>query len=249
MIDENFLDVVFELEGPITDLVGKEMPSSLRHFGIRNIRNVKTNEIVDVKKEVFSNTMLFFSNYLIIPDWLQYYSKVKKSPLLVIDRLSILPVHLTFSFQQSVVPKQLEKRIHKFNLLIRSLGLALTNVEEAPIDVKLPQMENIFDYVEEFVDRLKEHCLQELKKCILPVMGSLNVIGNPTRFFRHVQSGVVEFIDRPKEGFREGVGAGAVGMVQGTESLLKNTVRGALENVSKTSELMANTAAAITLVS
>ncbi len=56
------------------------------------------------------------------------------------------------------------------------------------------------------------------------MIGSSNILGNPVNFVSHLGTGVQDFFYKPIEGIVKGPLEGGKGFIEGTGSLLKNTV-------------------------
>lgn len=65
------------------------------------------------------------------------------------------------------------------------------------------------------------------------MLGSLNIIGNPVGLFHNISNGVTDLFEKPLEGFVQGPLEGGLGIVKGAGSLLKNTMAGTFNSVSK----------------
>jgi len=68
------------------------------------------------------------------------------------------------------------------------------------------------------------------------IIGSADIFGNPVGLFSNIGTGFVEFIESPIEGMEKGgpLEAGR-GLIKGTGSLMKNTISGFSNSLSKIS--------------
>ena len=80
---------------------------------------------------------------------------------------------------------------------------------------------------------IKEHYKFALLRQILPILGSIEIIGNPTSFLNRISTGVVDLIEKPIEAMSLGPLELGLGVLQGASSLIKNTVAGAFYSVNK----------------
>ncbi|WAR00328.1 VP13B-like protein [Mya arenaria] len=64
------------------------------------------------------------------------------------------------------------------------------------------------------------------------VVGSLEILGNPTGLVRSIGTGVADFFRMPYRGLTRGPGAFVVGVSQGTSSMVKNVTTGMLKSVT-----------------
>ena len=58
------------------------------------------------------------------------------------------------------------------------------------------------------------------------VVGSLEILGNPTGLVRSIGTGVADFFRMPYRGLTKGPGAFVVGISSGTSSMVKNITTG-----------------------
>lgn len=58
------------------------------------------------------------------------------------------------------------------------------------------------------------------------VVGSLEILGNPTGLVRSIGTGVADFFRMPYRGLTQGPGAFVIGVSHGTSSMLKNVTTG-----------------------
>ncbi len=69
------------------------------------------------------------------------------------------------------------------DVITNAIGIALIDIDEAPLVLKTPSLDNAFDSVDGIIDKLKKHYISELKKLILPLIGSIGILGSPVSFF------------------------------------------------------------------
>jgi vacuolar protein sorting-associated protein 13A/C len=79
------------------------------------------------------------------------------------------------------------------------------------------------------IDKYKTGLQQQLFK----IVGSLDLFGNPYNLVESIGSGVVDFIDKPLEGFARGPLEGMEGILKGTSSLLNKTTQGTFNSIHK----------------
>lgn len=76
---------------------------------------------------------------------------------------------------------------------------------------------------------------------MLSFIGASNLIGNPVGFMDAVGTGVKDFFYEPRNGFMRGPAAGTVGLMKGTQSLVKNTLVGGVGSIGKISGSLSTT--------
>jgi vacuolar protein sorting-associated protein 13A/C len=79
-------------------------------------------------------------------------------------------------------------------------------------------------------------------------MGSLNMFGNPVGLFRSIKKGLVEFVEKPAEGFGKGPLDGGLGIAEGTTALVRNTMGGGFNTIDKITGSLGDGFAALTFV-
>lgn len=92
---------------------------------------------------------------------------------------------------------------------------------------------NIFGTSNEIVYLLQSHYIDRMKKNIFTLIGSSNILGSPVNFVSHLGTGVQDFFYKPIEGMVKGPLDAGKGFLEGTGSLLKNTVQGTFGSASK----------------
>ena len=74
---------------------------------------------------------------------------------------------------------------------------------------------------------------------MLKLVGSLDLIGNPIGLISNVGIGVKDVIVKPIEGLADGPLEMGKGLIEGTNSLVSNTVGGTFSSINKISKSMA----------
>ena len=76
------------------------------------------------------------------------------------------------------------------DMITNAIGIALIDIDEAPLAINTPSLNNAFDSVVGIIDKLKKHYTNELKSLILPLIGSIGILGSPVSFFQRISNGV-----------------------------------------------------------
>ena len=129
-----------------------------------------------------------------------------------------------------------------------SLGTALTNIENGPIKLKGIHLDCILDSPKDLIGKLGLYYKEDMLKNVLLIVGSIEILGNPVGLFKHISTGVVDFIEKPIEGFVQGPLEGGIGIIMGTGSLIKNTVAGTFNSLNKITGSMATGLASLSMV-
>lgn len=82
-----------------------------------------------------------------------------------------------------------------------------------------------------FINQVAKHYKENILETILPLIGNMNILGNPVSLVNRIGSGFKDLIDLPAEGFETSALEGGKGIARGARSLLQNTFQGALGSV------------------
>eukprot|EP01017_Pseudomicrothorax_dubius_P026983 TRINITY_DN3060_c0_g2_i1.p1 TRINITY_DN3060_c0_g2~~TRINITY_DN3060_c0_g2_i1.p1 ORF type:complete len:350 (+),score=59.12 TRINITY_DN3060_c0_g2_i1:168-1217(+) len=108
-------------------------------------------------------------------------------------------------------------------------------------------LENMIDSSEGILSKLSKHYTQETVKGIVPLLFSINVIGNPVGLFKNISTGMKDLVEKPLEGFEKGPLEGGYGMVKGASSLVRNTASGAFNSLGKITDSVSTGLSALTM--
>lgn len=93
---------------------------------------------------------------------------------------------------------------------------------------------NIFGEGNEVFGQLATYHKETLKYNALRLLGSSNLIGNPSRYVVNMGTGVTDFFVKPYQGMKDGsMVTAADGLAKGSKSLLKNTLLAPVGAMSK----------------
>ena len=124
---------------------------------------------------------------------------------------------------------------------VSSLGLTITTFENAPLNINALEITNVFGDMSEVLDQFKGYYKQQVKWNALSFVGASNLIGNPVGFMDTIGTGMNDFWYEPRNGFMRGPREGAIGVVRGTQSLVKNTIVGSVGSIGKISSSLSST--------
>jgi len=142
------------------------------------------------------------------------------------------PIFVNVSFQLKKA-NLTENFLFFGNQFATALGSAIVNLDDAPVRLKGFKIENLFGSQADILNKILDKLKDDGAKCLLKVIGSLDIIGNPTGLLENISTGVVELIERPRDGFLEGPLEGGKGIVKGAGVLMKNTVSGTFNSIGK----------------
>ncbi|KAL7980318.1 hypothetical protein Chor_014647 [Crotalus horridus] len=137
--------------------------------------------------------------------------------------------------------------IHSVNLLLKSIGATLTDVDDLIFKLAFFEIKYQFYKRNELLWRVIGHYRgQFLKQMYILVLG-LDVLGNPFGLIRGLSEGVEALFYEPFQGAVQGPEEFAEGFVIGVRSLLGHTVGGAAGVVSRITGSVGKGLAAITM--
>lgn len=102
--------------------------------------------------------------------------------------------------------------------LMNSSGLAIMNIDEAPIKLSNFQKREIFGFYQDFMNIINDHYRHGIQSNLIRLVGSTEVLGNPTKLVKTIGRGVSEIKH----------GVGVTGKLKGTGILVKNSFEGVL---------------------
>ncbi|KAL6077052.1 Vacuolar Protein [Balamuthia mandrillaris] len=119
------------------------------------------------------------------------------------------------------------------------LGIKLPNIEGAPIRLNSLILRHPFTTQEELIERISAHYVRQAIIQAYKVLGSFDFLGNPVSFLNNLGTGVKDFFYEPFNAFVQSPKELGDGLAKGTSSLVKNSVYGVFNSVSKVTESMA----------
>eukprot|EP01015_Nassula_variabilis_P036771 TRINITY_DN9576_c0_g1_i1.p1 TRINITY_DN9576_c0_g1~~TRINITY_DN9576_c0_g1_i1.p1 ORF type:complete len:344 (+),score=63.34 TRINITY_DN9576_c0_g1_i1:68-1099(+) len=175
------------------------------------------------------------------PDWTTRELSNFHSTSVCIDSFSVTPLKILLSFNKKSFNNYTEQKgIAVIDTITKAIGIALMDIDEAPLEINTPILDNAFDTIKGLEDKLKKHYVNELKRQILPLIGSIGILGSPVQLFQRVSNGVADLWDKPSEGFLKSDIEGFQGIIEGAGSLIGNTVAGTFHSVNKITGSIAN---------
>eukprot|EP01133_Synstelium_polycarpum_P011523 gene11523-13446_t len=174
-----------------------------------------------------NESLTLFPAYNLVPPTMDSSSlKMVYFALLVLNPIR---VNITLSLQQD----GLFKTNHKVLSSIEGLGFTLTKLDRAPITLQGLIMEHPFFSWNTMADTMKKTYLTQVLRQFYNILGSIDVIGNPVGLFRNFGTGVSDFFIEPAQGLVKSPADFGKGLAKGTSSLVKNSVYGTFNTISK----------------
>ena len=159
-------------------------------------------------------------------------------------KISVLDLTLSYKTRA----QQAKNELLGFGIIFKTLGVALANIDEANIKIRGVKFEHVFETQDSLTNKLMQHYKDNGIKQGLKIIGSIDILGNPVNLFTKIGTGVVDFFEKPIEGFAKGPLDAAKGIGQGTVSLVKNTTKGVLNSASKATGAVSSAFSALSMV-
>jgi vacuolar protein sorting-associated protein 13A/C len=147
--------------------------------------------------------------------------------------ISCLKFVVTFNMNKDESDELSKSEDSYFNVVVNTLGGTLLNIDESPLSFNGIKLFYVFESSNGLISLYKQHLLDQAKINVMRLLGSFDILGNPTNLFGNVGDGVVQFFEKPVEGFKKGPISGIKGIASGSTALLKNTAAGTLNAISK----------------
>nr|XP_020640413.1 vacuolar protein sorting-associated protein 13C isoform X1 [Pogona vitticeps] len=175
------------------------------------------------------------------------------SPLSFFEHFHISPLKLHLSLSLGSGGEASDKgkgemiAIHSVNLLLKSIGATLTDVDDLIFKLAFFEIKYQFYKRDELMWKVIGHYRDQFLKQMYVLLLGLDVLGNPFGLIRGLSEGVEAFFYEPFQGAVQGPEEFAEGFVIGVKSLLGHTVGGAAGVVSRITGSVGKGLAAITM--
>ncbi|XP_036950284.1 vacuolar protein sorting-associated protein 13C isoform X4 [Acanthopagrus latus] len=162
--------------------------------------------------------------------------------------ISPIKLHLSLSLGSSGDDSAQEvAAIQSLNLLLKSIGATLTDVDDLIFKLAFFEVKYQFYRREKLMWAVVRHYTEQFLKQMYVLVLGLDVLGNPFGLIRGLSEGVEAFFYEPFQGAVQGPEEFAEGFVIGVRSLLGHTVGGAAGMVSRITGSVGKGLAAITM--
>jgi len=118
-------------------------------------------------------------------------------------------------------------------VIVDTLLGTVANLDNAALCFNSLYLENPFVSQDYLTSMVSSHYTRQGIQQIYKLLGSTEALGNPVGLFSNVGTGVMDFFYEPAQGIIQSPQAFAKGLAKGTSSLVKNTVYGTFNSVSK----------------
>ncbi|KFP74234.1 Vacuolar protein sorting-associated protein 13C, partial [Acanthisitta chloris] len=222
-IDQGFLGALSELFTPSTDPEAERQRSKLIQQDVDALSTeLMESSLTDV------SVLSFFEHFHISP----------------------IKLHLSLSLAsggEASAKGEEMIAIHSLNLLLKSIGATLTDVDDLIFKLAFFEIKYQFYKRDQLMKRVVRHYSEQFLKQMYVLVLGLDVLGNPFGLIRGLSEGVEAFFYEPFQGAVQGPEEFAEGFVIGVRSLLGHTVGGAAGVVSRITGTVGKGLAAITL--
>ncbi|XP_005316696.2 intermembrane lipid transfer protein VPS13C isoform X3 [Ictidomys tridecemlineatus] len=223
-VDQGFLGAIIALFTPTTDPEAERKRTKL----IQQDIDALNTELMETSMTDMS-ILSFFEHFHISP----------------------VKLHLSLSLgsggEESDKEKQEMIAIHSINLLLKSIGATLTDVDDLIFKLAYYEIRYQFYKRDQLMWCVVRHYSEQFLKQMYVLVLGLDVLGNPFGLIRGLSEGVEALFYEPFQGAVQGPEEFAEGLVIGVRSLFGHTVGGAAGVVSRITGSVGKGLAAITM--
>ncbi|KAH3744902.1 vacuolar protein sorting-associated protein 13 family protein [Pelomyxa schiedti] len=118
-------------------------------------------------------------------------------------------------------------------VVLETLGSTFANIDRAPLTLNTLMLQNVVSSREKLMAIFRRHFTRQIVSEVHTLLGSTEILGNPVGLFHNLGTGFYDFFSEPAQGLITSPEAFASGLAKGSSSLVKNSVYGAFNTVSK----------------
>ena len=133
-----------------------------------------------------------------------------------------------------------------FMVLLHTIGMAVQNIDRAPLRVNALLLTNLFGQKQEVTSIIQQHFVTQIIMEFYKVLGAVEFLGNPTQLLSSIGEGIYDLFYEPAMGLVQSPKEFAKGLVRGVSSLLRHTVSGVCSTIKGITRTLANGFAAAT---
>lgn len=203
----------------------------------------QSTQLPVLKKHAFELSRTEYK-HLVYPSVENYDDRMEQQ--ILVQYLSMSPIQLSLTFTPRLTSSQkhsqrlrdddpqLSNR-NPWLVLIGNLGLSLTAIEQAPLNLNALQLTDLVINSRSDLTRLIQN--HYLKKAYmsnaLKAILSWNTLGNINMLVTDVGTGVKDFFYEPYQGYIRGPAQGTKGLLKGSASLVGYTAKGTIGTVGR----------------
>ena len=183
-------------------------------------------------EENYKNHIIIKSNYSFPPWFTSLKGSDSDDNNIFVCHLETSPIDIIFSFISENKDKLFSELLMN-NPILRKFTTLVSNIEQTNLTLNKDIRYNIHGKKEiimsSIIDTYKQYLIVNLMKLGV----NIEILGTPLNLVKSLGTGVKDFFQKPVQGILRGPLDGAKGVFDGTKSLVKNTVGGTLNTVSK----------------
>ena len=161
-----------------------------------------------------------------------------------VNNFMISALKFEFSFQKDIEENDSEYAQWMNNAAFDFVGAILSNIQDAPIDLAPVTSKTQSCPMSLATNIAKSQYYEDFKSGLIPILGSLNVIGNPHQLFREISTGVSDYSSKPLNKQSSQPGSLSTGIptniYKGTSSLVRHTISGAFGSINRITKSFAD---------
>ena len=218
---------------------------TMQEFNIK-IEQFAVNSLIDVLNNYFS--LLTFMNSNSKSDFIveepllkpevevplkELGSENENKNMLLINYLLISGLKFNLTLRIDISDYDVKLLPRPFMKVIGVLGNSLCRITDSPLRFKEMLYENVFIDVWKIISLLTQNYTKQGLMQVYKVLGSSDLIGNPTKLIDNIGTGFIELINEPRKGFLKGPTQFGKGLAKGIASLVSNVVGGTFDAVGK----------------
>ena len=119
--------------------------------------------------------------------------------------------------------------------VLRALGNIFTHITDFHLKFTSLYYSDVFTDIYSLYSQLTNEYLRQLKRRIFSVIGSLDILGNPTGYVSSIGEGFIQLFEAPRKGLINGPLGFGEGVAKGFGTLLNAIISGTFEAVGKIS--------------
>jgi vacuolar protein sorting-associated protein 13A/C len=183
-------------------------------------------------EENFKNHIIIKSNYS-FPPWFTSLKGIDSDENnIFLCHLETSPIDILFSFISENKDKLFSELLMN-NPILRKFTTLVSNIEQTNLTLNKDIRYNIHGKKEIIMSSIIDTYKQYLILNLMKIGVNIEILGTPLNLVKSLGTGVKDFFQKPVQGMLKGPLDGAKGLFIGTKSLVKNTVGGTLNTVSK----------------
>lgn len=158
---------------------------------------------------------------------------------LYFERLTINPIALHVTLMTTPNTPADEENPVRWAFGVLGFGIKIPDIDRAPIRLNYLDIHHPFATSNELVQRISSHYMRQAIREAYKVLGSFDFLGNPVSLVSNLGTGVKDFFFQPIQAFATNPKDIGAGLSKGTSSLVKNSMVGVTNSLSKVTDTVA----------